>query len=765
MKRFSLALLGTALAALLTACPSTQPPANEAPVIASFSVSPQAGTAPLQVTLSWNISDPDGDRLTCKIDTDNNGSFEHTLDNCTSSSTRQHTYPAGGTYTVRLVVSDPDGASDELTKTVTVSTNRAPAITSFTRSPASGNAPLEVTFSWSVSDPDGDSLACILDVNGDGNAEFFLSPCTSGSQKHTYTASGTYTARLTVSDAGGLEAQQTATTTVGPGGGGNQPPVIDAFNRDPASGTAPLAVTFSWAISDPDGDPLTCKLDVNNDGTFEHTVTGCTSSSTRQHTYNAAGSYTAKLVVSDGKGLESNKTVSVTVTSSQPNRPPVISSFAGTPASGAAPLQVTFSWAISDPDGNALTCKLDVDNDGSFEYTLGNCTSSSTQKHTYGSAGSYTAKLVVSDPANASAQQTATVTVSSPNQAPAVNSFSASPSSGTAPLTTTFSWNVSDPDGDSLTCKLDVDNNGTFEYTLDNCTSGSSQQHTYGAAGSYTARLVVTDGQKENSKTATVTVNAPGGGDPYNITLRFTGTLTTGQRAAFDAAAAKWEQVITQGFASTSLNIPADECADGLPAFNGSVDDILIDAAVVPIDGPGGILGQAGPCYIRTADRLTLYGVMQFDSADLANLEADGLLDEVVFHEMGHVLGIGTLWNYNRSLLAGAGSSDPRFVGANAVREWQALGGSGNVPVENTGGAGTRDSHWRESVFNNEIMTGYLDSGANPLSRLTIGSLEDLGYTVNYAAADPYALPGLKASSAAKTPLNVILIKPKGTMP
>ncbi|WP_084542410.1 PKD domain-containing protein [Calidithermus chliarophilus] len=765
MKRFSLALLGTALAALLTACPSTQPPANEAPVIASFSVSPQAGAAPLQVNFSWNISDPDGDSLTCKIDADNNGTFEHTVTGCTSSSTRQHTYPAGGTYTARLVVSDPDGASDELTKTVTVGANRAPIIASFTRSPASGNAPLEVTFSWSVSDPDGDSLACILDVNGDGNAEFFLSPCTSGSQKHTYTASGTYTARLTVSDAGGLEAQQTATTTVGPGGGGNQPPVIDAFNRDPASGTAPLAVTFSWAISDPNGDPLTCKLDVNNDGTFEHTVTGCTSSSTRQHTYNAAGSYTAKLVVSDGKGLESNKTVSVTVTSSQPNRPPVISSFAGTPASGVAPLQVTFSWAISDPDGNALTCKLDVNNDGTFEYTLSNCTSSSTQKHTYGSAGSYTAKLVVSDPANASAQQTATVTVSSPNQAPAVNSFSASPSSGTAPLTTTFSWNVSDPDGDSLTCKLDVDNNGTFEYTLDNCTSGSSQQHTYGAAGSYTARLVVSDGQKENSKTTTVTVNAPGGGDPYNITLRFTGTLTTGQQAAFDAAAAKWEQVITQGFASTSLNIPADECADGLPAFNGSVDDILIDAAVVPIDGPGGVLGQAGPCYMRTADRLTLYGVMQFDSADLANLEANGLLDEVVFHEMGHVLGIGTLWNYGRSLLTGATGPDPRFVGANAVREWQALGGSGNVPVENTGGAGTRDGHWRESVFDNEVMTGYLNSGANPLSRLTIGSLQDLGYTVNYGAADPYSLPGLKASSAAKTPLNIILIKPKGSIP
>jgi hypothetical protein len=38
-------------------------------------------------------------------------------------------------------------------------------------------------------------------------------------------------------------------------------------------------------------------------------------------------------------------------------------------------------------------------------------------------------------------------------------------------------------------------------------------------------------------------------------------------------------------------------------------------------------------------------------------------------------------------------------------------------------------------------MTGFLDTGANPISRLTIGAFEDLGYTVDYAAADAYRLP------------------------
>ena len=64
------------------------------------------------------------------------------------------------------------------------------------------------------------------------------------------------------------------------------------------------------------------------------------------------------------------------------------------------------------------------------------------------------------------------------------------------------------------------------------------------------------------------------------------------------------------------------------------------------------------------------------------------------------------------------------------------------VPVENTGEEGTRDSHWRETVFVNELMTGFVGNAGNPLSALTIASLADMGYTVNLAAAEPYTLPG-----------------------
>jgi hypothetical protein len=184
--------------------------------------------------------------------------------------------------------------------------------------------------------------------------------------------------------------------------------------------------------------------------------------------------------------------------------------------------------------------------------------------------------------------------------------------------------------------------------------------------------------------------------------------------------------------------------------LNETIDDLVSFAAIDSIDGPGKILGQAGPCGFRGTG-LPFLGVMMFDSADVAQLEADGEFDEVILHEMGHVLGYGTIWS-GLSLLVGGGGADPHFVGAQAVAAFDRNGGQSysagaKVPVENCVstpgpcGAGTQDAHWRESVLVTELMTGYLDSGVpNPLSVITTASMGDLGYTVNYAGSDPYVV-------------------------
>jgi hypothetical protein len=225
----------------------------------------------------------------------------------------------------------------------------------------------------------------------------------------------------------------------------------------------------------------------------------------------------------------------------------------------------------------------------------------------------------------------------------------------------------------------------------------------------------------------------------YNISLVTVGNPPPEVTAALSAAAQRWQGVIADGLPDVNGTISAGDCGSN-PAFSGTIDDVLIFAGTADIDGPNNILAQAGPCIARSDNGLTIAGVLIIDNADIGAFSSQ--LSEIVVHEMGHILGIGTLWpNFN--LLFGAGSRNPLFAGYGAFNEYFALGGYSLPPVENEGGSGTRDSHWRESVFGNELMTSFLNTGIpNPLSRLTIASLGDLGYSVNFAAAEPYQLPG-----------------------
>ena len=219
----------------------------------------------------------------------------------------------------------------------------------------------------------------------------------------------------------------------------------------------------------------------------------------------------------------------------------------------------------------------------------------------------------------------------------------------------------------------------------------------------------------------------------YKIEVRFLGGLTTSQKNAFKSAANRWTKIIVGDVPSVLV--------DGEV-----IDDLLILAQGVAIDGAGGILGQAGPTHLRPTSAganafLPAKGIMSFDSADLAQMQANGTLLDVITHEMGHVIGIGTIWT-SKGLLVGASTTNPTFKGTNAKKEYGILKGTGPVavPVENTGGPGTKNGHWRESIFKNELMSGFIAGQNNPLSKVTAASLKDLGYVVDMNAAEAYTL-------------------------
>ena len=92
----------------------------------------------------------------------------------------------------------------------------------------------------------------------------------------------------------------------------------------------------------------------------------------------------------------------------------------------------------------------------------------------------------------------------------------------------------------------------------------------------------------------------------FDIVVHYTGDPSF--QSAFDLAAQIWDEVIT-------ADVP-----DVNSAKYGFIDDLLIDASVVAIDGVGNILGQAGPDDFRSGSSIPDHGTMQFDSADLRQM-------------------------------------------------------------------------------------------------------------------------------------------------
>ena len=152
-------------------------------------------------------------------------------------------------------------------------------------------------------------------------------------------------------------------------GSGNQPPVA-VPSANPTSGAAPLAVSFSGTAStDPEGGTLTYAWDFDGNGTDDATT------ATASHTYTTAGTYQARLRVTDPGGLSNSKTVTITVGNTAPV--PTIQS----PTS-------SFTYAVGDtiPFSGGATDQQDGTIPGSgLAWTLivHHCPTSPTDCHTH----------------------------------------------------------------------------------------------------------------------------------------------------------------------------------------------------------------------------------------------------------------------------------------------------------------------------------------------------------------------------------------------
>ena len=212
--------------------------------------------------------------------------------------------------------------------------------------------------------------------------------------------------------------------------------------------------------------------------------------------FRSAGTYTARLTLTNNVGQTNTATVVITAASAPviPTTPPtaVISSSAAT---GPAPLTVSFDGSGSTATNATITAY-------NWSFGDGGSATGSKVSRTYTTAGTYTATLTVTDSNGQTGEIGTPVIVTAPvvtNKAPQAV-ISATPTSGSAPLTVSF-------DGGGST-----DSDGTISSYVWNFGDGSSAtgktvSHTYITEATFTATLQVTDDKGANG-TASVTITA-----------------------------------------------------------------------------------------------------------------------------------------------------------------------------------------------------------------------------------------------------------------
>jgi len=218
--------------------------------------------------------------------------------------------------------------------------------------------------------------------------------------------------------------------------------------------------------------------------------------------------------------------------------------------------------------------------------------------------------------------------------------------------------------------------------------------------------------------------------DDFQIDFVFNSDVPESLVIASGLAANLWQSVIIGNLSSV-----------------GDIDDIQINVQLGLLSGDsdqdGNTLAQARPIAFRTdSNGLPYLAEIGVDEADVDNPQ----LSTIMAHEIGHCLGFPDSNGWRKNVIPLGSATPTNFTGARAVEKYNLLFGTAadpsGVPLEQDGTEGTAFSHWDDATFGNELMTGNLDlTSTNPLSVITVGAFEDMGYDVNLNAAQPYTPP------------------------
>ena len=393
---------------------------------------------------------------------------------------------AAGTYRVTAVVSDGELETiHEWMVTVEPATNVPPTVV-LSVEPGSGAAPLHARFRVQGADPDGQVVRYRLELVGP--VALVLERQAPIDTVLTLD-SGSWQATAVLEDDRGASSVAGRAIEVSPP---NAPPVA-LLDVNPAAGAAPLEVSVDAGGSDPDGEVVSYRLEVEAGPTIESS-----SPIRRAVRFDHPGSYRVRLVVTDDRGAKARDSLAVHVSEPPPQAPqpsPPSPGGAGptatltvTPAEGEAPLDVVAHVTGQDPDGLVTAVRVDFDGDGVPDAS--GETASLDAMFRYQVAGTYVVTASAVDDDGEVGSATAPVTVRPSAKLPPTGSLSLSVASGDAPLEVRVAAAGSDPDGHIVRWEIES-NAGEGFLELDDSRSATLVYAFDEAA--YTPRLRLTD--------------------------------------------------------------------------------------------------------------------------------------------------------------------------------------------------------------------------------------------------------------------------------
>ncbi|NIA13252.1 MAG: PKD domain-containing protein [Nitrospiraceae bacterium] len=339
-----------------------------------------------------------------------------------------------------------------------------PPSAAFFGTPVSGNAPLEVQFT----DESVPGTAAIDHWDwdfGDGQVSAEQNPA------HTYSFPGLRTVRLTVTSSVGSDTiTRTDYISV------SIPPTA-AFSASPASGNAPLEVQFTDE-SDPGSAAITAWAWDFGDG-------NASDEQNPVHAYQSAGLFTVSLTVITDAGEDTETKQDLIAVSVPPS-----AAFSASPLSGNVPLEVQFTDE-SDPGTSPIT-------NWNWDFGNGHVSGAQHPTHTYGAAGEYNVRLVVTTAAGVDVElKNGFIQATSPPSA----YFFAVPGFGDAPLEVTFS--------DASTAGTAPITSWAWDFDDGQTADQQNPTHVFSDPGSYLVTLTVTSDHGTGEFESRITVSVP----------------------------------------------------------------------------------------------------------------------------------------------------------------------------------------------------------------------------------------------------------------